>query len=289
MLSRVLVPFSRVAIIMRTSGIGMRGFGASALACKVSGGVSRKPAGAKKAVKAKKPVKANKPVKAKKPAKAKKVAAKPKREASKKAVPKKELREKALNSSRPIVTLPKGAPSAYSLYVRDAWKTAKKGDLPQGAGHAAVFSTMSRSSASAWKALSDAAKQQYQAQHDSARAAHDQAVRKWWAGADLDQVNLENQRRRRHNRRVAKGVIKGARLPMLKDPLAPKRPGSAFALFLKEHVTGGGGSITEACKTSAAQWKALSDDAKAPYVAAAQAQASAYKAALQKYAMHHAH
>ncbi|KAJ2890607.1 hypothetical protein GGI21_000672 [Coemansia aciculifera] len=285
MLSRIVLPLSRLAI-SRTRFSVTRSFSVSALAYKTTKSVTKtatKPAADKKpkraAVKAKKPAKAKKPVKAK-------TSAKPKRAAVKKAkaTPKKELLDKVLNGKRAIVSPPKAAPNAYSLYVRDAWKAAKESPAPHGESQAAVFASVSRSSADAWRALGDSAKQQYAKQHDAAQAQHSQAVREWWAGVDLKQVGLENQRRRRHNRRLAQGVIKGSRLALLKDPRAPKRPVSAYILFSKEHMTGVSGKISDLSKARAAQWKALSDAAKAPYVAAAQAQASAYKAAVQKYA-----
>ncbi|KAJ1662205.1 hypothetical protein GGF38_003375, partial [Coemansia sp. RSA 25] len=274
----------------------VRGFGVSALAHKTAaaaGAVKATTAGGRKAVakKTTKPKRAaaglaaskakpKKPAAKKKPA-VKKSAAKPKRAAVKKAkaVPKKELRET-------IVTLPKAAPNAYSLYVRDAWKAGKDA-LPPGTRPEAAFAAISRSSASAWRALGDAAKQQYRAQHDAAKQQHEQAVRAWWAGADRTQVNLENQRRRRHNRRAAQGVIKGARLALLKDPLAPKRPAGAYLLFMKENMAGTSGGVAENAKAHSAQWRAMSDAAKAPYVAAAQAEAGAYKVAAEKYAKQH--
>ncbi|KAJ2881430.1 hypothetical protein H4R27_004095 [Coemansia aciculifera] len=290
MLSRALVSLSRVAV--SRSGLVVRGFGASALINKTAvkaaatGGRNSGPAKAKKpAPKAAAAKKSAKPKRAASAAKPKRAAAKPKRVAVKKpkAAPnKKDVHEKVLNSKRPIVALPKQAPSSYSLFVRDMWK----GTPPREGGEAqeAVFAAVSREAASAWKALSEAGKQQYHKQHDDLRAQHAQDVRKWWAGVDRAQVALENKRRRRHNRRVAQKTVAGSRLPLLKDPLAPKRPPSAFLVFMKERLTGSSGPVKETCRAFSAEWNSMPDAAKAPYVAAAAVEADVYKSAAAKYA-----
>ncbi|KAJ2114577.1 hypothetical protein GGI13_000274 [Coemansia sp. RSA 455] len=284
MLSRALASLSRVGL--SRSSLAVRGFGASALISKTA---SVKAASVKTAatVKAKRPAakKSDKPKRttaASKPKRA--AAAKPKRVAAKKpkAGPtKKDVHEKVINSKKPIVAPPKQAPTAYSLFVRDTWKDVRR---DAGEDQPAVFAAVSREAAGAWRALSDAKKQAYRKQHDDLRAQHAQDVRKWWAAVDRTQVALENQRRRRHNRRVAQELVAGSRLPLLKDPLAPKRPLSAFVFFMKERITGSTGSVKDASRALGAEWRSLPESARAPYVAAAQAEAGAYKAAAAKYA-----
>ncbi|KAJ2384554.1 hypothetical protein H4S02_004758 [Coemansia sp. RSA 2611] len=290
MLSRVLVPLSRVAV--GRFALGVRGFGASALVSKTAvkaaaiGG--KKPAAtkAKTVVKAKsaaaKPKRAAAKPKKRAAAKPKKrVVAKPKRVAAKKPT-KSDLHEKVINSTRPIVKLPKQAPSAYSLFIRDRWKSVEPRE--EGTEQAVAFAAVARETSSAWKALSDAGKHQYMKQSDALRSQQAQAVRQWWAGVDRGQVALENQRRRRYNRRVAQKLVKGPRMPLLRDPLAPKRPSSAFFLFMKERLVGTTGPISETAKAASAEWKSLAEAAKAPYVAKAVAASAAYKTAVAKYA-----
>ncbi|KAJ2083943.1 hypothetical protein GGI09_007319 [Coemansia sp. S100] len=279
MLSRALVSLSRVGL--SRSSLAVRGFGASALinktaSVKAAAAVKAKKPAAKKSDKPKRTAAASKPKRA--------AAAKPKRVAAKKpkAGPtKKDVHEKVLNSKKPIVAPPKQAPAAYSLFVRDTWKDVRR---DAGEDQPAVFAAVSREAAGAWRALSDAKKQAYRKQHDDLRAQHAQDVRKWWAAVDRTQVALENQRRRRHNRRVAQKLVAGSRLPLLKDPLAPKRPLSAFVFFMKERITGSTGSVKDASRALGAEWRSLPESARAPYVAAAQAEAGAYKAAAAKYA-----
>ncbi|KAJ2484849.1 hypothetical protein IWW37_006092 [Coemansia sp. RSA 2050] len=289
MLSRALVPFSRLAV--NRFALGVRGFGASALASKtaaVKAAVSSKKSAptnkAKPAIKAKRT--AAKPKRAAaKPKRAaakpkKRVAAKPKRAAAKKPT-KSDIHEKTLNSTKPIVKLPKQAPSAYSLFIRDRWKSVEPRE--EGADQTVAFAAVSREASSAWKALSEASRHHYQKQSDTLRSQQEQAVRQWWEGVDRKQVALENQRRRRYNRRVAQKLVKGPRMPLLKDPLAPKRPGGPFVLFMRERLAGQTGPLMEATKAGSAEWKSLSEAAKAPYEAKAAAALSAYKAALAKY------
>ncbi|KAJ2810629.1 hypothetical protein GGI24_006977, partial [Coemansia furcata] len=188
-----------------------------------------------------------------------------------------------LNSKKAIVELPKQAPTAYSLFVRDRWKKVQPSE--EGENRLAVFATVSREAGRAWKALSESDKQQYGKQREALLAQHVQDVRKWWADVDRKQVALENQRRRRHNRNVALSKAKGSRLPLLRDPLAPKRPLSAYMMFASEHLAGkSGDSIKDTSRALGAEWKTMSDAAKAPYISKAAVEADLYKAASLKYA-----
>ncbi|KAJ2813774.1 hypothetical protein H4S07_000416 [Coemansia furcata] len=277
MLSRALLPLTRVAL--NRSAFVVRAFGASALINKTAvkaaatSGKKPTPAKAKKAVKPKRTAAAAKP---------KRAVVKPKRVAVKK-IRKADIHEKTLNSKKAIVELPKQAPAAYSLFVRDRWKKVQPRE--GGENQLAVFASVSREAGRAWRALSESDKQQYHKQREALLAQHVQDVRKWWAGVDRKQVALENQRRRRHNRNVALNKVKGSRLPLLRDPLAPKRPLSAYMMFASEHLAGkSGDSIKDTSRALGAEWKTMSDAAKAPYVSKAAVEADLYKAASQKYA-----
>ncbi|PVU87606.1 hypothetical protein BB561_006259 [Smittium simulii] len=100
----------------------------------------------------------------------------------------------------------------------------------------------------------------------------------WWDNVDKNLIKLENLRRKSVNKiRNAKKINK---LSMLVDPRAPKRPASAYAMFVKDlkksNLSEFPTQITDFIKYAAAKWKQLPESKKYIY-------RDKYKAALQLY------
>merc|ERR1711920_357102 len=79
-----------------------------------------------------------------------------------------------------------------------------------------------------------------------------------------------------------------------KDPNAPKRPPSAYAVFLAENreailksLPAGASPITDVAKKAGEQWGALSTAAKKPYEAKAEKAKAEYQKAMEEYKKTH--
>ncbi|ESQ53540.1 hypothetical protein EUTSA_v10026524mg [Eutrema salsugineum] len=76
-----------------------------------------------------------------------------------------------------------------------------------------------------------------------------------------------------------------------KDPNKPKRPPSAFFVFLDgfrrefNEANPNNKSVGAVGKAAGAKWKSMSDEEKAPYVATAESKKSEYVKTMQKYNM----
>merc|ERR1719393_268417 len=75
-----------------------------------------------------------------------------------------------------------------------------------------------------------------------------------------------------------------------KDPNAPKRPQSAYSIFMSENreailksLPAGASPITDVAKKAGEQWKALSETAKKPYEAKAAKAKVEYEKAMEEY------
>merc|ERR1712176_627044 len=75
-----------------------------------------------------------------------------------------------------------------------------------------------------------------------------------------------------------------------KDPNAPKRPQSAYSVFMSENreailksLPAGANPITDVAKKAGEQWKALSAAAKKPYETKAEKAKAEYQKALEEY------
>ncbi|KAI8318664.1 hypothetical protein GQ54DRAFT_69882 [Martensiomyces pterosporus] len=187
-------------------------------------------------------------------------------------------KQEQLNSKKALLKLPKGPASPFALFVSETSEAVMS--KQQGAGSIAEITRVASQN---WKALGESDKQ---SKYEGLRANHEETLRQWWATADRSLVELENKRRRRHNKNVAGGA-KGTKYQLLKDPFAPKRPGSAYLAFYKEKLAALGSisrdELLSQSKITASQWKSLSDAEKAPYVQQAAAEAEKYKQDMAQY------
>ncbi|KAJ1989355.1 hypothetical protein GGI25_006447 [Coemansia spiralis] len=229
-----------------------------------------------------------------------KTAAKPKRTASASAAPSKGRKAAAKKAAKPkakakkpakkplspeetILEVPKAPAGSYLLFHMEKAKDSEFSSVGS-------ITEMSRSTALKWKLLSEDEKQKYFDQAKALRTEYEKMLVKWWRDVDLRLLDLENKRRRRINRRV-KAEGKGNKLGLLKDPLAPKRPTSAFFHYLVGRMGDAEGndlaSRQKLSKQAASDWKGLSNAQKAPFVKAQQESQHAYEKALAEYKQHH--
>ncbi|KAI7820218.1 hypothetical protein BX661DRAFT_189401 [Kickxella alabastrina] len=197
-----------------------------------------------------------------------------------KAPTKSELVEKKLNSKKALLKMPPSrAPTAYNLFLIATNKEFRGNNTTYDLG------TVTRAIAQKWRTLSESEKQKYQQMSDQERAKLSEEVRAWWSTVDRSQVELENRRRRRINAAPSSpGAAAGrAKLPLLVDPFAPKRPKPAFMVFFAEVRDGLEGSLMEKARAAGAQWKALTEDQKKHYYEIAQDHADQYKKDAERY------
>ncbi|ORY90577.1 high mobility group box domain-containing protein [Syncephalastrum racemosum] len=106
--------------------------------------------------------------------------------------------------------------SGWQIFLREQLH-AQKAKGEKVAAAVAIKEVSSR-----WKSLSDAERQKYTDLYQKEAKVHDDAYQKAMNSASPQQFYDENLLRRRY------------KLPVLKDPKAPKRPHSAYFLFLAE-------------------------------------------------------
>ncbi|KAJ2374352.1 hypothetical protein IW150_003149 [Coemansia sp. RSA 2607] len=263
MLLHVQKLFTRLAVSKTV--VSARGFGTSAAVSKTAAAAAT--AGRNKSV-ARKP--AEKAAKPKNKAQAKPKAKKPK--AAKLKTPTKKATLEALIS----------APSthmgtAYTVFSKEKFNEIAR---TQGSGSPKeILTSVSRSVSQMWRDLDASTKKQYAAKLAKHREQRMAELRRWWSTADRALIDLENKRRRRINAQAG-----GAKLALLHDPFAPKRPPTSYGLFVIERVKGqAGANVREVSPVLSAEWKAMSEAQKAPYVREAAERNEQYKKDLGRY------
>ncbi|CAI4216766.1 unnamed protein product [Parascedosporium putredinis] len=171
----------------------------------------------------------------------------------------KELRAKAL------LTEPKKLPdSKWLVYITQELKgTFVGGDLP---GKTAAVSQ-------AFKALSTFELERLQEKADANRLANVDAYKAWVESHTAQQIHEANLARARLNRKHDKSHRK------ISDDRQPKRPSTAYSLYVKARWASGevsAVSAAEASKGLAAEWKGLSESEKQVYHDQAATEAARY-------------
>ncbi|KAJ1963718.1 hypothetical protein GGI12_001880 [Dipsacomyces acuminosporus] len=203
---------------------------------------------------------------------------------AKKAVKKPAKKTKGPTKAELVETFirpPKAPASAYALFIADISQSLKK------PGVSTLVTDIARVASQNWRSLSDAEKQKYQQKHEVLKTEHEKTLHEWWSNADAKLVKLENRRRRRFNKSLVEEGAKGTKYQLLKDPFAPKRPGSAYVIYFKEKLAALGtlsrDDLTSQAKITATQWKSLSDAERAPYLAKYKEELAKYKRAAEMY------
>jgi len=188
---------------------------------------------------------------------------------------------------------PKKPLSSYFMFTRDR-RAALKASQPD-----LKTTELAKAMSAEWKALDGAAKDKYTAEAAQAKAEYATKLAEYKKTAEFGKFTLKLAEWKQANAEqnsVANGSgsgkpgtgkpFKATKKP--KDEKAPKRAASAYFLFtasrrasLKE--ANPDMKVTELAKLMGAEWKALSEDAKKPFVAEAAKAKETYTAAMATY------
>ncbi|PWY97133.1 hypothetical protein BCV70DRAFT_167562 [Testicularia cyperi] len=130
-----------------------------------------------------------------------------------------------------------------------------------------------------WRTLSQSQRAKYDALGEQAREEYEVALAKWKA-------NLTPEDLRRQNAYISSQRKKGQRGPaFLRDPAKPKRPTSAFFVYLAEQRAQQStiANITEFTKAGGQKWNQMSAEEKAPYEQRAQGALEQYRRDMEEY------
>ncbi|KAL7282569.1 hypothetical protein PYCCODRAFT_1466082 [Trametes coccinea BRFM310] len=194
-----------------------------------------------------------------------------------------ELREKRSESPPLKSTLrpPKLAPSAWQLYFTD-WiqrhqaSSSKKLNVAQAAKEAGQE----------YAKLSPEEKEPYKRRSQEAKAEREEQLKAYMRTLTPEDIKRENAYR------TAQRKAGKSRKGNLKDPNAPKKPLSAYFMFLQrirsdpELVREVFGDETETTKQSvlaAGKWRSMTDEQRKPFLAQAEQEKLAYEAARKEY------
>ncbi|ODN89656.1 hypothetical protein L198_06344 [Cryptococcus wingfieldii CBS 7118] len=188
---------------------------------------------------------------------------------------------------------PKQAPSAWQLFFADELARAKALEPPPdtspgGTVHPHKFNVanMAKEAGQNYANLSAERKAYYAEKVKIAREQHAKALQAWQATLTPEDVRLENlfRAQQRKEGKSRKGNIK--------DPNAPKKPLSAYFLFLKairenqeirDQVWGEAVATTKQSILAAEKWRNLTDLEKKPYLEQAELSKQAYEIARKQY------
>ncbi|KAK0216963.1 hypothetical protein IW262DRAFT_1394577 [Armillaria fumosa] len=203
----------------------------------------------------KKPVK--KPA-AKKKVAAKKKAAKPKPKPKKKVVKPKPVKFKITAEMKP----PKRSLTSYMTFHTERVRAAPEKFANLGEAQAAV-----KSSAAAWKTMSEEQKQPYVNLANAARQEYEKAMKQWF-------LNMSPQVRKELNKvRLAKG-----RSRIAKPSWLEKQPNNAYMRFAIEFKEGKDIPPVEALKQAKVAWANLPEATREEYKSTAKKEIAAFKA-----------
>ncbi|TYJ57493.1 hypothetical protein B9479_001810 [Cryptococcus floricola] len=188
---------------------------------------------------------------------------------------------------------PKQAPSAWQLFFADELARAKALEPPPdtspgGTVHPHKFNVanIAKEAGQNYANLSAERKAYYAEKVKIAREQHAKALQAWQATLTPEDVRLENlfRAQQRKEGKSRKGNIK--------DPNAPKKPLSAYFLFLKairenqeirDQVWGEAVATTQQSILAAERWRNLTDLEKKPYLEQAELSKQAYEIARKQY------
>merc|ERR1719219_1891546 len=168
---------------------------------------------------------------------------------------------------------PKRALSAYFLWTNDNRAKVQK-DNPE-----ASVTDMSKILGDMWKTVGDAAKKKYQDKYEAAKKKYEKEMEKYRKTPEFAA----------HQARVQEEKLKDTKKSFRKDENAPKRPLSAYFIWMNEvgrpaytkaHPSADIGSVGKALGE---EWKSMTDKAKAPFQDKAEKAKKEYQIALEKY------
>ncbi|WRT63304.1 uncharacterized protein IL334_000209 [Kwoniella shivajii] len=187
---------------------------------------------------------------------------------------------------------PRQAQSAWQLFFTDELNKAKaaaaQGNSPGGTPHHAKLNVaqIAKDAGVAYATLDEEQKKLYAQKVQESKELHAKELAAWQATLTPEDIKAENAFRAQQ-RKEGK-----SRKGNLKDPNAPKKPLSAYFLFLKgirenddirATVWGEESETTKQSVLAAEKWRSLSDDEKKPYLQQAEHDKQEYEAARKVY------
>ncbi|WVR03164.1 hypothetical protein IAU60_000154 [Kwoniella sp. DSM 27419] len=187
---------------------------------------------------------------------------------------------------------PRQAQSAWQLFFTDELNKAKaaaaQGNSPGGTPHHAKLNVaqIAKDAGIAYANLDNEQKKYYAQKVQESKDQYAQELAIWQATLTPEDIKAENAFRAQQ-RKEGK-----SRKGNLKDPNAPKKPLSAYFLFLKgirenddirAKVWGEESETTKQSVLAAERWRSLTDDEKKPYLQQAEQDKQEYEAARKIY------
>merc|ERR1719204_1436720 len=187
---------------------------------------------------------------------------------------------------------PKKPLSSYFMFTRDR-RVALKAENPDMKVTELKVTQIAKELGKRWKALSDADKAPFVAKAAAAKKAFDAQLATYKQSADFaahEQAIDDWKRGEKAGKAQAAGNAPKVTLPRKpKDANCPKRPQSAYFFFTASRraelsAAHPDKKITEIAKLMGAEWKALSEDDRAPFAAQAAKAKAAYGPKMEAYA-----
>jgi len=168
---------------------------------------------------------------------------------------------------------PKRPANAYMMWMNDNRDKVQK-ENPE-----AKMTEMSKIMGDMWKEVGEAAKKKYQDKATAAKAKYDKAMEKYKKTPEYAA----------HQALVQEAKLKDSKKPFRKDENAPKRPQSAYFIWMNEvgrpayTAAHPGADLGAVGKALGEQWKGMSDADKQPFQDKAEKAKAKYQTALAKY------
>ncbi|CAO1638771.1 unnamed protein product [Sympodiomycopsis kandeliae] len=177
---------------------------------------------------------------------------------------------------------PKQAPSAWQVYFTEELQKIKA----ENPGARLNVAHVAKDAGQRYAALPDERKKEFQRRSQEAKAQWEQDMRDWKNTLTPEDIKQENMYR------TAQRKAGKSRKGNLKDPNAPKKPLSAYFLFLRairadpkmtEDVFHGEQETTKQSVLAAAKWRSLGEVEKHPFLEKAEADKVEYERARKEY------
>ncbi|KAH8118729.1 high mobility group box domain-containing protein, partial [Phellopilus nigrolimitatus] len=178
---------------------------------------------------------------------------------------------------------PKLAPSTWQLYFTD-W--IQRHQLLHGADKKLNVAQAAKEAGAEYAGLSPEQKEPYKRRSQAMKEAREREVAAWQRTLTPEDIKRENQFR------AAQRKAGKSRRGNIKDPNAPKKPLSAYFMFLHHiradralvrEVFGEERETTAQSVLAAAKWRSMTDEERKPFLAQAEKEKLDYEAARRLY------
>ncbi|PVU86028.1 hypothetical protein BB561_006831 [Smittium simulii] len=119
--------------------------------------------------------------------------------------------------------------SSFKLYIQDELKKIKND--PSYTNNSNNLMQNIKNISANWNIMTESEKLEYEQKYKLLKQQHTNELYKWWDNVDKNLIKFENRRRRSFN--IINKDTNIRKLPMLVDPRTPKRPASAYGIFVK--------------------------------------------------------